>query len=68
VPLLALAGNLAKKKIAPQSVGSFPVGGPTFALLLTCTVVIVGALTFLPGLAMGPIIEHYIMTGSSATY
>ncbi len=68
VPLFALAGNMARKKIAPQSAGSFPVGGPTFALLLLGTVVIVGALTFLPALAMGPVIEHFIMNGSSITY
>jgi K+-transporting ATPase ATPase A chain len=68
VPLVAMAGNLASKKLAPQSVGSFPVGGPTFALLLTGTVVIVGALTFLPGLAMGPIIEHFLMWKSTVTY
>ncbi|HUB27619.1 MAG TPA: potassium-transporting ATPase subunit KdpA, partial [Tepidisphaeraceae bacterium] len=68
VPLVALAGNLAKKKIAPQSTGSFPVGGPTFALLLTGTVVVVGALTFLPGLAMGPIIEHFLMWNSTLLY
>jgi potassium-transporting ATPase potassium-binding subunit len=68
VPLVALAGNLAKKRIAPQGVGSFPVGGPTFAVLLTGTVVIVGALTFLPGLAMGPIIEHFLMWKSTLLY
>jgi len=68
VPLLAMAGNLASKKLAPQSLGSFPVGGPTFALLLVGTVVIVGALTFLPALALGPIVEHYVMWGSSTLY
>jgi potassium-transporting ATPase potassium-binding subunit len=68
VPLLAMAGNLAAKKLAPQSLGSFPVGGPTFAMLLVGTVVIVGALTFLPALALGPIIEHYMMWGSSTLY
>jgi K+-transporting ATPase ATPase A chain len=68
VPMLALGGNLARKKLAPQSVGSFPVSGPTFAALLVGTVVIVGALTFLPGLAMGPIVEHFVMIGSKLTY
>jgi K+-transporting ATPase ATPase A chain len=68
VPLLALGGHLAGKKLAPQSVGSFPVSGPTFAILLVATVVIVGALTFLPGLAMGPIVEHFVMIGSKLTY
>jgi potassium-transporting ATPase potassium-binding subunit len=68
VPILALAGALAKKKTAPINIGSFPVVGPTFVLLVIGVVVIVGALTFLPGLAMGPLLEHYIMTGSRLMY
>jgi len=68
VPLLALGGNLATKKIAPQSVGSFPVSGATFTILLIGTVVVVGALTFLPALAVGPIIEHFLMWGSKIAY
>ncbi len=68
VPVMALAGNLAKKKLVPPSVGSFPVTGPTFVLLLTGTVLIVGALTFFPALSMGPIVEHYLMTGSNVTF
>ena len=68
VPLLAMGGHLATKKIAPQSVGSFPVSGLTFTVLLIATVVVVGALTFLPALAMGPIIEHFMMLGSKVTY
>jgi K+-transporting ATPase ATPase A chain len=68
VPLLAMGGHLATKKIAPQSVGSFPVSGVTFTILLIATVVVVGALTFLPALAMGPIIEHFMMLGSKVTY
>jgi len=68
VPILALAGALARKKTAPINIGSFPVVGPTFVLLVIGVVVIVGALTFLPGLAMGPILEHYIMTGSKILY
>jgi K+-transporting ATPase ATPase A chain len=68
IPLLAMAGHMAAKKSAPQSVGSFPVGGPTFALLLTGTVVIVGALTFLPALAMGPLVEHFMLWASHVTY
>ncbi len=68
VPLLALGGHLATKKIAPQSVGSFPVSGATFTVLLIGTVVVVGALTFLPALAMGPIVEHFLMWGSRVTY
>jgi potassium-transporting ATPase potassium-binding subunit len=61
VPLLALAGSLAKKKIVPASAGTFPVSGTTFVLLLVGTVLLVGALTFLPALALGPIVEHFLM-------
>jgi potassium-transporting ATPase potassium-binding subunit len=68
VPLLAMGGNLATKKIAPQGIGSFPVSGATFTVLLIGTVVVVGALTFLPALAMGPIVEHFLMSGSGVTY
>jgi K+-transporting ATPase ATPase A chain len=68
VPLLAMAGHLGKKKQAAQSAGSFPVNGATFTVLLVGVVVIVGALTFLPALALGPIVEHFLMTGSSALY
>jgi K+-transporting ATPase ATPase A chain len=68
IPIMALAGHLAAKKRAPQSEGSFPVGGGTFSILLIGTVVIVGALTFLPALAMGPILEHFVMWGSKIAY
>ena len=61
VPILALAGNLAGKKLVPASAGTFQTEGVTFILLLIGTVVLVGALTFLPALAMGPVIEHYLM-------
>jgi potassium-transporting ATPase potassium-binding subunit len=61
VPLLALAGSLARKKIVPASAGTFPVSGPTFVLLLIGTVVLIGALTFLPALALGPIVEQFLM-------
>ena len=61
VPILALAGNLASKKLVPASAGTFRVEGFTFIVLLVGTVVLVGALTFLPGLAMGPVVEHYLM-------
>ncbi|MGH7980670.1 MAG: potassium-transporting ATPase subunit KdpA, partial [Limisphaerales bacterium] len=61
VPLLALAGSLAKKRIVPASAGTFPVSGITFVILLVGTVMLVGALTFLPALAMGPIVEHFLM-------
>jgi K+-transporting ATPase ATPase A chain len=61
VPLLALAGHLAGKKLIPASVGTFKVEGCTFVALLVGTVLLVGALTFLPALAMGPIVEHFLM-------
>jgi K+-transporting ATPase ATPase A chain len=61
VPILALAGNLAGKKLIPASSGTFQTEGATFIVLLIGTVLLVGALTFLPALAMGPIIGHYLM-------
>ena len=61
VPILAIAGSLATKRAAPASVGSFPTHGPVFVLLLVVTILIVGALTFLPVLALGPIAEHVSM-------
>jgi K+-transporting ATPase ATPase A chain len=68
VPVLALAGSLARKKTAPLSVGSFPVSGVTFTLLLIGTVVIVGALTFFPAVSLGPIVEHFLMTNSTKLF
>jgi K+-transporting ATPase ATPase A chain len=68
VPVLALAGSLARKKFVPASGASFPVSGMTFTLILVATILIVGALTFLPALALGPIVEHFLMTGSSFLY
>jgi K+-transporting ATPase ATPase A chain len=68
VPVLALAGSLAGKKLVPESAGSFPVSGLTFVVLLVCTVLIVGALTFFPALAMSPIVEHFIMSGSGKLF
>jgi K+-transporting ATPase ATPase A chain len=68
VPVLALAGSLAQKKQIAASGGSFPVSGVLFAALLLGTVVIVGALTFLPAIALGPVVEHFLMTGSANLY
>ncbi|MCU0596733.1 MAG: potassium-transporting ATPase subunit KdpA, partial [Desulfobacterota bacterium] len=68
VPVLALAGSLGRKKLIAASGGSFPVWGFTFTLVLVGTILIVGALTFLPALALGPIVEHFLMTGSDALY
>ena len=61
VPMLAVAGNLARKKIAPASAGTFPVTTPLFTILLVGVIVIVGALTFFPALTLGPILEHLLM-------
>ncbi|HNV75626.1 MAG TPA: potassium-transporting ATPase subunit KdpA [Gemmatimonadaceae bacterium] len=61
VPMLALAGFLAEKKIAPESAGTFPVTSPLFVVLLVGVIVIVSALTFFPALALGPIVEHLLM-------
>ena len=59
VPIMAMAGSLAQKKIVPLSAGTFPVSGFTFVLLLLGTVLLVGALNFLPCLTLGPIVEHF---------
>jgi K+-transporting ATPase ATPase A chain len=61
IPLLAAAGSLAQKKLVPVSAGTFPTHGPMFVMLLVGVVVIVGALTFFPALALGPIVEHFLM-------
>lgn len=68
LPVLALAGNLVRKKQAPIGRGSFPTSGVTFGILLVGVILVVGALTFLPSLALGPIVEHFIMTTSGITY
>jgi K+-transporting ATPase ATPase A chain len=61
IPVLAIAGSLAAKKQAPPSAGTFPTGGPMFAGLLVGVIVIVGALTFFPVYALGPILEQFLM-------
>jgi K+-transporting ATPase ATPase A chain len=61
IPVMALAGSLARKKLVPQGPGSFPVTGPLFVILLIGVVFLVGALTFFPALTLGPIVEHYLM-------
>ncbi|HVP30858.1 MAG TPA: potassium-transporting ATPase subunit KdpA [Myxococcota bacterium] len=60
VPALAIAGSMVGKKMVPESLGTFPTNGPLFAGLLVGVVVIVGALTFFPALALGPIVEHFL--------
>jgi K+-transporting ATPase ATPase A chain len=58
VAVLAIAGSLAAKKRVPVTAGTMPTHGPTFVVLLIGTVLLVGALTFVPALALGPIVEH----------
>ncbi|HEX7895617.1 MAG TPA: potassium-transporting ATPase subunit KdpA [Terriglobales bacterium] len=66
IPMLAIAGNLAKKKYVPPSLGTFPVTTPLFTLLLIGVILIVGALTFFPALSLGPILEHLLMAAGKA--
>jgi len=61
IPIMAIAGSLAGKKIVPESAGTFPVTGALFSGLLVSTILIVGALTFFPALSLGPILEHLLM-------
>jgi K+-transporting ATPase ATPase A chain len=61
IPVLAIAGSLAKKKYVPASVGTFPVTTPLFSILLIGVIIILGALTFFPALSLGPILEHLLM-------
>jgi K+-transporting ATPase ATPase A chain len=61
IPMLAIAGNLAKKKTVPATAGTFPVTTPLFTVLLVSVIVIVGALTFFPALSLGPVLEHLLM-------
>jgi len=62
VPMLAIAGSLAAKKAVPASAGSFPTTGPLWIALLIGIILILGGLTFLPSLALGPIAEQIAMT------
>lgn len=66
IPMLAIAGNLAKKKIVPASAGTFPVTTPLFTILLMGVILIVGALTFFPALSLGPILEHLLLQARQA--
>ncbi len=61
VPMLALAGFLSERRPVPESTASFPVTTPLFVALLIGVIVIVGALTFFPALALGPVVEHFLM-------
>ncbi len=66
VPMLAVAGSLARKKLVPPSPGTFPVHTPLFTVLLVGVVLIVGALTFFPALSLGPILEHLLMNAGKS--
>jgi K+-transporting ATPase ATPase A chain len=63
IPALAIAGSLAKKKLVPASPGTLPTHTPLFILFLVAVVLIVGALTFFPALALGPVVEHLMIAG-----
>jgi len=66
VPALAIAGSLAAKKHTPTGAGTLPTHTPLFVVLLVATVLVVGALTFFPALALGPIVEHLAMIGGGS--
>ncbi len=61
IPILAIAGSLARKKVVPVSAGTLPTHTPLFIGLLIGTVLVVGALTFFPALALGPVVEHLLL-------
>ncbi len=65
IPILGIAGSLAAKKRVPESAGTFPVTGPIFSILLVGVILIVGALTFFPAFALGPVVEHLLMKAGS---
>jgi len=64
IPALAIAGALASKKLVPAGLGTLPTHTPLFVAMLISIVIIVGALTFIPALALGPIVEHVLMVGA----
>jgi K+-transporting ATPase ATPase A chain len=61
VPVMAIAGSMATKRIAPLYSGTFPATGPLFVILLVGVILIVGGLTFFPAYALGPVAEHFLM-------
>lgn len=65
IPVMVIAGSLMNKKVAPPAPGTMPTDNMTFMLLLVAIVLIVGALTFFPVLALGPIMEHLLMMGGA---
>jgi K+-transporting ATPase ATPase A chain len=66
IPMLAIAGSLVQKKSIPATAGTFPVTTPLFTTLLTGVIIIVGALTFFPALALGPVLEHLLLRAGQA--
>jgi potassium-transporting ATPase potassium-binding subunit len=65
VPALAVAGSLVRKKIVPPSAGTLPTHSPLFVGLVIGVILITGGLTFLPSLALGPVVEHFSMLGGT---
>jgi K+-transporting ATPase ATPase A chain len=63
LPVLAISGNMVRKKITPESTGTFHTDNWLFAGLLIAVILIVGGLTFFPALSLGPVIEHFLMKG-----
>jgi K+-transporting ATPase ATPase A chain len=66
IPVLAIAGSMAGKRIAPPSPGTFPTVGVTFAALLIGVILIIGGLNFFPALSLGPVVDHLLMQGGRA--
>ena len=66
IPVLAIAGSLVRKNATPPSLGTLPTHTPLFVAMLLAVVVIVGALTFVPALALGPVAEQMAMQGASS--
>ncbi len=63
IPVLALAGALVRKRVVPAGLGTFPTTGPLFVGLMVGVILIIGALTYFPAYALGPIVEHLLMQG-----
>jgi potassium-transporting ATPase potassium-binding subunit len=68
IPVLAIAGSMGCKKVTPPSAGTFPTNGPLFSVLLVGVIAILGALTFFPAYALGPVLEHFLMVGGRVLF
>ena len=66
LPVLAIAGSLAKKKTSPPGFGTFTTDNSLFVILLIGVILIVGGLTYFPALALGPIVEHFLVRAGQA--